>query len=702
MIPQYAFSTFDAHPRAQCAKKIQSVFIINFIIACTVFAALSAKTTATTLPANFAEAIVTTNVAGGTAMAFAPDGRLFVCQQTGQLRVIKNGVLLTAPFVTLPVDSNGERGLLGVAFDPGFATNKYIYLYYTVPAGAGVVAHNRVSRFTANGDTAVSGSETILLDLDNLSSATNHNGGALHFGEDGKLYIAVGENANGANAQSKTNLLGKILRINADGSIPTDNPFLTTTTGKNQAIWAMGLRNPYTFAFQPVTKRMFINDVGQSTWEEINDGIAGSNYGWPDTEGMTNNPNYRSPLFQYGHSGSPATTGCAITGGVFYNPAVVQFPAEYIGKYFFADFCSGWIRRMNPADNTVTDFAAGANSPVDLQTGPDGALYYLSHSGSIARIYYATTATITAPTEGATYKGGDTINYAGTASDAQNADLPASAFTWKVEFHHDAQVSTIVPATTGVKSGSFLVTTVGETSVNVFYRIILSVKDSLNNTTIVTRDVTPQTTMITLASMPANLQLTLDGQIQTTPFVAVVGTTHRLGVISPQIYGGTNYVFTSWSDGGAATHDITIPAIPTTYTATFATAPDALAVRLLTEEGTERAIALEAITLMRDPFPIMNTRNFTADGRSRVGLYAVNLTLANGETSAAVTAQAIDAGARTYQLPIEYVGKVPGFDWLTEIVATLPPELMNAGDISINVTYRGNNSNKVVVSTKPQ
>src|SRR5437899_1815154 len=201
---------------------------------------------AATLPTNFSEAVVASGLSNPTAMAFAPDGRLFVCLQGGQVRVIENGVLLAAPFVSLTVDSAGERGLLGLAFDPNFGSNHYVYTYYTATTPA---THNRVSRFIASGNVAVPGSEIIILDLDNLSSATNHNGGALHFGLDGKLYIAVGENANGSNAQSLNNLLGKILRINADGTIPTDNPFFTQATGRNRAIWAIGLRNPFTFAF---------------------------------------------------------------------------------------------------------------------------------------------------------------------------------------------------------------------------------------------------------------------------------------------------------------------------------------------------------------------------------------------------------------------------------------------------------------------
>jgi glucose/arabinose dehydrogenase len=233
-------------------------------------------------------------------MDFAPDGRLFVCQKSGSLRVIKNGALLPTPFLTLTVDSAGERGLLGVAFDPSFATNNFVYVYYTVPGVSGGPSHNRVSRFTANGDVSVAGSELPILNLNDLSGASNHNGGAIHFGPDGKLYIAVGENANGSNSQTLANLLGKILRINADGTIPSTNPFFNTM-GARQEIWALGLRNPYTFAFQPGTGRMFINDVGETTWEEINDGIAGSNYGWPITEGVTTDSRFRSPLFAYAH-----------------------------------------------------------------------------------------------------------------------------------------------------------------------------------------------------------------------------------------------------------------------------------------------------------------------------------------------------------------------------------------------------------------
>jgi glucose/arabinose dehydrogenase len=357
----------------QCALTVLSLLVIV------------GTSQAAALPAGFTETQIASGLSNPTAFSFAPDGRLFVCQQGGQLRVIKNGTLLSTPFVTVSVDSSGERGLLGVAFDPAFATNHFVYVYYTVST---TPHFNRVSRFTANGDVAASGSEVLILQLENLSSATNHNGGAIHFGPDGKLYVAVGENANGSNAQTLSNKLGKLLRLNPDGSIPSNNPFFNAATGANRSIFAMGLRNPFTFAFQPGTGRMFINDVGQSTWEEINDGIAGSNYGWPTTEGVASNPSFRNPLLAYGH-GSGNTTGCAITGGAFYNPGINRYPPQYSGQYFFADYCSGWIRLFTPASGQSTGFATSISSPVDLTIGPDGNLYYLARgAGSVFRVTF--------------------------------------------------------------------------------------------------------------------------------------------------------------------------------------------------------------------------------------------------------------------------------------------------------------------------
>jgi glucose/arabinose dehydrogenase len=375
------------------------VFIVTFVMA----SSGSRIGYAATVPPGFTDSLVAAGLSNPTAMALAPDGRIFVCEQGGSLRVIKNGVLLATPFLTVTVDSSGERGLLGIAFDPNFVTNQLIYIYYTATTPT---VHNRISRFTAAGDVAAGGSETLVMDLNNLSTATNHNGGAIHFGPDEKLYVAVGDNANGINAQSLSTRLGKVLRITSDGSIPTDNPFFNQTTGDNRAIWALGLRNPFTFSFQPGVGRMFINDVGENTWEEINDGLPGSNYGWPTCEGLCNPPNasFKDPLFAYANDAQT----CAITGGAFYNPQVIQFPGTYVGNYFFADFCGGWIKTLNPSmGNSVAEFATGISLPVDLKVSADGFVYYLARgSGSVNRIGFPPadsippTVDITSPADG--------------------------------------------------------------------------------------------------------------------------------------------------------------------------------------------------------------------------------------------------------------------------------------------------------------
>ena len=310
-----------------------------------------------------------------TSVTVAADGRLFVTEISGAIRVVRDGVLLAQPFATVAALTGGERGLLGVALSPGFSTSGYLYVYYTTSENG---AHNRISRFAAFGDVAGS-VEEVLVDLPALSTATNHNGGAIQFGPDGKLYAGVGENANSALAPLLTTPLGKMLRFNADGTIPSDNPFYSQTSGINRAIWARGLRNPYTFAFQPVTGKMYINDVGQVSWEEINLGRAGADYGWPATEGATSVPGYDSPLLAYGHSGSPTLfNGGAIVGGAFYDPPVALFGAPYVGDYFFADYVAGWIYRMDPENsNRAYAFASTGANPTGLAVGIDGALYVL-------------------------------------------------------------------------------------------------------------------------------------------------------------------------------------------------------------------------------------------------------------------------------------------------------------------------------------
>ena len=340
------------------------------------------------VPQGFAQARIASGLDAPTTMAMAPDGRIFVAQQAGQLKVIKGGRLLGAAAINLAgrIDARGERGLLGIAFDPAFRSNRWIYLYYTQEAAGTMAAHNRVVRFAVSGDRVLASSQKLILRLDDLGTPTNHNGGAIRFGKDGKLYVAVGENATAENSQNFNNRLGKMLRINKDGTIPADNPFAGQTQGDNRAIWAMGLRNPYTFAVQPGSGRIFINDVGAQSWEEINVGISGANYGWPRYEGPETDPMFNPPLYAYGH-GTGRNLGCAITGGAFYNPDSVTYPRTFIGDYFFADFCGGYIRRYDSQERTIATFATGIDRPVDLMVGGGGSLHYLERgSGSVYRV----------------------------------------------------------------------------------------------------------------------------------------------------------------------------------------------------------------------------------------------------------------------------------------------------------------------------
>jgi len=392
---------------------------------------VAAPLLAATVPANFADALVT-SVSSPTALAFTPDGRLLIAQQTGQLRVFAGGALLSTAAIDLSttICKNGERGLLGVAVDPAFAANHSIYLYYTrnpfvgdpaaCPTGQPTnakIPFNRVSRFTL-GDNNLATGEQIL--IDNIPSPNgNHNGGDLHFGQDGYLYISVGDggadyagDSGGAGdndaARDQFILLGKILRVAPDGSIPPDNPFIgadsgrcnaagRTTAQRCQETFAWGLRNPFRFAFRPGTSQFYINDVGQNAWEEIDVGQKGADYGWNCREGAHTNrttgkcspapANMVEPIYEYGHGSCNA-----ISGGAFV-PAGL-WPAPYDGAYLFTDYVCNKIFRLVPSGNsfTATDFATNAGGPVAMTFGPYNgtqALYYAAiGSGQIRRIAY--------------------------------------------------------------------------------------------------------------------------------------------------------------------------------------------------------------------------------------------------------------------------------------------------------------------------
>lgn len=387
----------------------------------------SLSLSAQSLPANFQRVQVASGISSPAALAFLPDGRILVCQETGQLRVIKNGSLLSTPAITLSVNSSGERGLIGIAVDPNFATNHYIYLYYTNTSGP----HNRVSRFTMTGDVA--GSETALLDLPTLN-AIYHNGGGLSFGNDGKLYVSVGDNKVGDNAKNLDSYMGKLLRINTDGSVPTGNPF--SGGAARSRVWAYGLRNPFTNAIDPVSGKIFIDDVGESTWEEINDATTGGrNFGWPDQEGTcsSNCTGLTNPLYRYStnRDGTPPDgQGCAINGGTFFNGAISNYPATYNGKYFFLDYCGGWINYLNPASPTRTAFATGLGGGlVYIKQGIDGNLYFLSRdNGALYKIIYTGTQApaITTQPQSLTVPQGQTATFSVIAT-----GNPTPTYQWR-------------------------------------------------------------------------------------------------------------------------------------------------------------------------------------------------------------------------------------------------------------------------------
>jgi glucose/arabinose dehydrogenase len=614
-------------------------------------------------PQNFTQVLVVNGVTNPTAMAFAPDGRIFIAEQAGKLRVVKDNALLVTPFIQLTVNATGERGLIGIAIDPDFATTNHVYLYYTVP---GTPLHNRVSRFTANGDVVQPGSEFIVLELDPLSTATNHNGGAMHFGADGKLYIAIGENANPSNAQNLDTYHGKLLRINKDGTVPDGNPF-TTGSEKRKRVWAYGLRNPYTFSVHPQTGRILVNDVGQGSREEINDATTGGkNFGWPTTEGNFNTsiyPNFTAPIYTYPH-GSGDGRGCAITGGTFFAPSQTNYPSEFYDRYFFQDLCNRWMNTLNLKDSSRASFATAIQgNSLSLTVGNDGNLYYLSRSSNgLYKIIYnkatspyiirhpqaatvaegqpvtfttsalgstpityqwqkegedilgatgvtysianvspddaglytvnvsnsegTTTsnaaaltviankfpvAEILIPAGGTTYSAGTRIEFSGSGNDAEDGVLEAGACRWEINFHHDTHKHE-QPYIDAVTQGSFFIPNVGETSENVWYRIILTVTDSRGLEGKDSIDIFPNTSLIKLLTDPPGLVVVVDGKPLSTPLEihSVQGMLRDILVNTPQEIGNATFNFAFWSNTSEAHQIFATPAKDTTLVATFA------------------------------------------------------------------------------------------------------------------------------------
>ncbi|MFQ5501674.1 MAG: PQQ-dependent sugar dehydrogenase [Phycisphaerae bacterium] len=327
---------------------------------------------------------ITTFVSGleePVALAFAPDGRLFVAEKGGRVRLVVAGRIADTPFVTLEVNTFIESGLLGLALDPAFEQNRYVYLFATISND-----EQEITRYTDSNGISM-GRTVIRPHLP--SRGVFHNGGCLKFGPDGKLYFSIGDNAISNAAQDMNTLAGKICRIQLDGTTPTDNPF-RTPTGSPRAIFALGFRNPFRFCFAP-DGRMFAIDVGSDLFqrrEEINLVRAGGNYGWPVLEGIAAPgafPEFDNPIYAYTDKGS------APTGIVYYSGS--QFPAEYQGNLFHLDHTANRVFRVELDGDRVARhslFVRGEGAPVDLIQGPDGCLYYCELiGGEVKRICFA-------------------------------------------------------------------------------------------------------------------------------------------------------------------------------------------------------------------------------------------------------------------------------------------------------------------------
>ncbi len=313
--------------------------------------------------------------------------RLFIVEKTGTIKILdlNTGSVLATPFLTVPVNTASERGLLGLAFDPDYASNGLFYVYRTSPG-----AENEVLRYQVSADPNVaSGTGQLVLDV-GPSTNGNHNAGWLGFGADGYLYINSGEVGVAANAQDLTNQLGKILRIDVSSgagyAIPVDNPFVGDGGGVREEIFAYGLRNPWRASFDSATGTFFVGDVGGAAFEEINLGESGANYGWPIAEGTSANPAFVNPIHAYPHGAS-----ASVTGGYVYRGETDGLN----GHYFFADFTTGrlFTLRFDGSNWVATDRTSQLvtdTGTIDLPAsfGEDarGNLYVVDIDGEVYRL----------------------------------------------------------------------------------------------------------------------------------------------------------------------------------------------------------------------------------------------------------------------------------------------------------------------------
>lgn len=568
-----------------------------FVVMVSVWLSVVAGARAAEVPVGFKDQQIADGLTSPTTLTALPDGRLLVVQQNGVIRTVKDDVMLAESYWEVPnVDSTFERGCLGLTPDPSFATNHYLYAYCTIKGES--TSNNQLLRVTEVDGRADPSTLLKLLKLPEVR-VMFHMGGAVRFGQDGMLYVAVGNHEDGrednSNAQELDNPFGKILRVRPDGSVPDDNPFVGQA-GAFTAIWSYGYRNPFAFDVQPGTGRMLVADVGQGSWEEVNDNKRGANYGWSVTEGPSDDPRYEAPIYSYEH-----TNGyCSITGGVFYNPQNAQFPADFVGTFLFEDFCAGTLEVLDLTTNQARPFASELNYPTNLVVSPDGGVYYLSRNqdtmthdpsvGTMSKISYSGTAAprifrnpasqtivlgdpvtfdvavqdavsirwqrdgvdipgatgntytiaqTTAADDGARFvavatndfgdvsslaaqltvttnrppvaaiAGSERIEYApgemvtlkGSAKDPDDGDLPASAFSWKVDYQHDTHTHPLLGEMIGSDSLTFMVPEFEAEEANTWVRVELFVKDSGGATHSVSRDIYPRTQLSSLTPL---------------------------------------------------------------------------------------------------------------------------------------------------------------------------------------------------------
>jgi glucose/arabinose dehydrogenase len=620
------------------------------------------------LPAGFIQKKLTGDVINeATAMVHAPDGRIFIAERSGKVKVLQNGVVSVVHTVSTTTAS--EQGLLGIALHPQFASNGKCYIFYTNDS---MTVHYLDMIVISTNNTVTS--STRIMQFDPIINGF-HNGGAILF-KDGLLYVAIGESNSSSEAVKLDTYRGKILRLTEDGQPAPGNPYYNVAgaTRQRRSIWAIGMRNPWKMSLDPVSQKIFVVNVG-GDYEEINDVTAPDasknyNYGWDQNgkSGPDQAAGTIQPVFAYPHT----DWGCAITSGVFFNPPATNYPPQYLNRFYFSDWCNDWYRSVdatNPGAGYQELSHTGFGSILGTSVGIDGNIYYIKYNttGSVWRIEFdnnqapaivnqpvsqtvvaqdpvtftvtasgatpftyqwqkntvdiagATTNTYTIASASATDSGSyrvivrnaignitsnpailkvtpfnarpvphiltpvgtltwnvlDTVRFSGNATDLEDGTLPASAYHWEVRFFHKDNPTSehwhpgpVIPG--GIKSGTFIADNGGESSPNIWFRILLTATDSQGRTGTDSVDIQPNKVVLTADATPQGLKLILGTQ-ETTPFskTFVVNSAFVLQAVSPQVLGDSSYAFASWAHGGDALQSLRVPKVNTTYKAKY-------------------------------------------------------------------------------------------------------------------------------------